>query len=85
MKIECLQIFFGRNVPWQYVFRILKFLIGRLVCGKLIQKLTLPMEMSILKNAFFTNLITDLDSPQKSVYRNCSTFFNIQTGSGLKM
>ena len=43
------------------------------------------MEMSILKIVFITNLITDSDSSQKSMQRNCSSFFKIPTGSGPKM
>jgi hypothetical protein len=75
----------GGDVLWQYISKILKHQNGHLVCGKWAKKKQPPMEMSILKNVFITNLITDLDFPKKRMRRNCSSFFKIPTGSGSKM
>ena len=44
-----------------------------------------PYENAIFKNGNFTILITDSDSSQKSVWRNCSPFFKILSRSSSKI
>ena len=77
--------FYLGDRPLTTFSNFLKFQSGHLLCGKLTQKTYPPMKISIFENGYFTNLITDSDSSQKSVWRNYSSFFKILILSRSKM